>query len=153
MKWVKSDLSQYKKAKEYVDTLLIPLIPFQLSNDKTCEKEAFQREVLSLFAHEVEKELKGRIILTPSYNYISTKETLGDEVERLNSWIDHCHTQPFQYTFPVTFDSHWKKHEKDIEGTLLWFPGLASGDLESPEMQSVIKSQVKQIVELIRTYW
>jgi len=153
MKWVTSDLLQYKTAKEYVDTLLIPLIPFQLSNDKVYEKDAFQREVLSLFVREVEKGLTGRILLTPNYNYIASKEPFVDEVDRLNAWIEHCHTQPFQYIFPITFDSSWKKHEKNINGTLLWFPGLDSGDLESKEMQSVIKGQVKQIVELIRTYW
>src|SRR5699024_6080370 len=146
MKWVKSDLMQYKTAKEYVDTLLIPLVPFQLSNDKTYDKDAFQRDVLSLLVHGVEKELTGRVMLTPSYNYLSTKDTIDDETNRLNTWIQHCHTQPFQHTFLITFDAAWKKDEKNIDGTLLWFPSLDSGDLNSEEMQSVIKGQVKQIV-------
>lgn len=153
MKWVKSDLLQYKTAKEYVDTLLIPLVPFQLSNDKTFDKDAFQREVLSLFVHEIEKELTGRVLLTPSYNYVSSKTSGNDDVNRLNTWINHCHTQPFQHTFLITFDAAWKKGEKDINGTLLWFPGMESGNLESEEMQSFVKGQVKQIVALIRTYW
>src|SRR5699024_9382578 len=151
MKWVKSDLLQYKTAKEYVDTLLIPLVPFQLSNDKTYERDAFQRDVLSLFVHEVEKALMGRVLLTPSYNYVPSKDSDNDEVNRLNAWIQHCYTQPFKHTFLVTFDASWKKYEREIDGNLLWFPGMESGDLRSEEMQSILRGQVKQIVELIRT--
>lgn len=153
MKWVKSDLLQYKSSKEYVDTLFIPLVPFQLSNDKTYGKDAFQREVLSLFSNEVERELTGRVLLTPNYNYVSSKMTDDEEVTRLNEWIQHCNTQPFLHTFLVTFDTAWKKYEREIDGTLLWLPSLDSVELESKEVQSIIKGQAKQIVELIRTYW
>lgn len=154
MKWAKSDLSQYKEAKEYVDTLLVPLIPFQLSNDKTYEKEAFQKEFLLLFVHKIEKELAGRIMLTPDYNYVLSKEMKREnEVARLNGWIQNCKTQPFQHTFLVTFDSGWKKNESEMQGTLLWFPGMDEGDLQSAEIQSVVKNQANQVVELIRSYW
>lgn len=154
MKWEKTDLSQYKEAKEYVDTLIIPLVPFQLSNDKTYEKEAFQSDVLALFVNKIEKELTGRVMLVPSYNYVSSKETEWDhEIERLNTWIQNCKIQPFQHTFLVTFDTGWKKNEADIDGSLLWFPGIDNGDIQSTEMQSLIKNQVNQIVELIRSYW
>ncbi|HLR01450.1 MAG TPA: DUF2487 family protein [Virgibacillus sp.] len=153
MKWVQSDLLQYKSAKEYVDTLLIPLIPFQLSSDRTFEKDAFQKETMNLLVQEVERGLKGRIFLTPGYYYLPSKELDHDEVPRLNRWIQNCEAQPFEYPFLITFDATWKKFENDLDGTLLWLPGLDSGNLNSEEMQSVVKGQAKQIIELIRTYW
>lgn len=152
MKWKKSDLKQYKEAKEYVDTILIPLIPFHLSNDNDLEKGAFQHEVLTALTKEIENELTGRVLLTPNYHYLkgSSKEK---EAERLNTWVEEIQKQPFKYVFFVTFDSTWKKNEQALTGSLVWLPGINSGDLQSKEMHAVIRDQVEQISELIRSYW
>ena len=152
MKWKKADLSQYKQAKEFIDTIIIPLVPFHLSNDNDLEKSAFQSEVLSVFTSEIENELMGRIMLTPNYNYLKSASKQV-EVERLNLWIEDIQKQPFTHVFCVTFDASWKKDEQTMNGTLLWLPGLHSGDLHSKEMHALIRDQVEQIGELIRSYW
>lgn len=152
MKWKKSDLNQYKQAKEYIDTILIPLVPFHLSNDNTMEKSAFQSEVLSVFTNEIENELSGRIMLTPNYSYLKSADQ-EMEVERLNTWVDDLQKQPFNHVFFVTFDAAWKKNEQAMQGTLVWLPGLHSGDLHNKEMHALIRDQVEQIGELIRSYW
>ena len=152
MKWKKSDLNQYKQAKEYIDTILIPLVPFHLSNDNTMEKSAFQSEVLSVFTNEIENELSGRIMLTPNYSYLKSADQ-EMEVERLNTWVYDLQKQPFNHVFLVTFDAAWKKNEQAMQGTLVWLPGLHSGDLHNKEMHALIRDQVEQIGELIRSYW
>lgn len=152
MKWKKSDLNQYKQAKEYVDTILIPLVPFHLDNDKDIEKSAFKNEVLSAFTNEIENELSGRLMLIPSYYYLK-KADKEMETARLNTWVEEVQKQPFTHVFFVTFDGTWKKNEQTMQGTLLWLPGLHSGDLHSKEMHALIRDQVEQIGELIRSYW
>lgn len=152
MKWKKEDIKQYLEAKEYIDTVLVPLIPFHLSNDDGIKKGAFQSEVLSIFTNEIEKELTGRIMLTPSYCYLKNASKQA-EVERLNTWIEDIQNQPFEHVFFVTFDSSWKKSEGALKGSLLWLPGMHSGDMHSKEMHAVVRDQVEQISELIRTYW
>ncbi|MEC5422472.1 YpiF family protein [Virgibacillus sp. C22-A2] len=152
MKWKRADIQQYIQAKEYIDTALIPLVPFQLSNETDLEKNTFQSEVLSVFSNEIEKELTGRVLLTPTYNYIkSTSKEL--ETERINGWAEDIQKQPFKFVFFVTFDSTWKKNERELNGNLLWLPGIQSGDLQTKEMHAVIRDQVTQISELIRSYW
>jgi len=152
MKWNKTSLEQYVQAKEYVDTLIIPLSPFHLSQDNDLEKSAFQSELLSIFLNEIEKELTGRIMLTPNFNYLkkSNKET---EADRLNEWLADAKTQPFNHVFLVTFDAAWKKNEQALNGHLLWLPGIPSGDLYSKEMHTFIRGQVEQVGELIQSYW
>ncbi|MEN1969162.1 DUF2487 family protein [Lentibacillus sp. N15] len=152
MQWSKHDLQQYIKAKEYVDTLIIPLLPFQLAHDETLEKSAFQGEVLSIFANAIEKELTGRVLLSPSYIYLNTKE-MDAEIKRLHSWVENGRAQPFEHVFFVTFDAKWKRHEQELNGTLLWLPGIQTGDIQSKEMLSFIRDQVSQISELIQSYW
>ncbi|MFC2948319.1 YpiF family protein [Virgibacillus sediminis] len=152
MKWSAADLPRYIEAKEYIDTVMIPLIPFQLSNDKTTEKVAFQNELLSILANEIEKELTGRMMLSPPYHYRET--SVGEsEIVRLNGWVEEVREQPFNHIFFITFDSTWKKAENTLDGSVLWFPGSQSGDLSSNEMKRQIRDQVGQITELIRSYW
>jgi len=152
MKWKKEDLEQYKKAKEYIDTAIIPLIPFQLDNDNELDKHAFQAEVLTIFSHEIEKELMGRVMLFPGYYYLQTAKK-DKELERINEWIGAIRKQPFEHILFLTFDSSWKKYDQAVEGDVLWYPAMQSGHLHSKETKSFIRDQVSQIIDLIRSYW
>ena len=152
MKWTSADLQKYVQAKEYVDTAIIPVQGFQLNQEKTMVKDATQREVLSIYTNEIEKELSGRVLLTPQYNYLKSND-LKDEVSRLNHWIEHIQEQPFTSVFLLTFDSQWKKCEREINGELLWFPNVQTTNINSEETGQMIRSQVEQISELIRSYW
>src|SRR5690625_7419983 len=152
MKWNKASLEQYVQAKEYVDTLVIPLSPFHLSQDSDLKKSAFQSELLSIFSNEIEKELTGRIMLTPSFNYLkkSNKET---EANRLNEWLDDAKTQPFNHIFLVTFDAAWKKNEEALNGHLLWLPGITSEDLHSKKIHALMQAEERRVGKLIQSYW
>lgn len=152
MKWFSEDLTKYIQAKEYIDTVMIPLQAFHLSEDNSLKKDAFQREVLSIYAREIEKELSGRILLTPTYNYLKFSD-IDREVNRLNEWLNDIGNQPFKTVFAMTFDNSWKKIEKELDCHLLWLPGIKSGNIKSEETLKVIRSQVEQISELIRSYW
>lgn len=151
MKWNAVDLAKYKEAKEYIDTVIIPLQKFQIENESQIIDEAFQREVLFLFSQEIEKELSGRVLLAPEFNYLTNEHE--NEVARLNKWIEHLTNQPFKTVVLMTFDSKWNKFNQDLNGQLLWLPGINKGDINSPEVKTLIKSQVQQISELIRSYW
>lgn len=152
MKWSKVDLDKYVQAKEYIDTLLIPLIPFQLAKDNDLAKEAFQRESLEMFLHEIEKELMGRVLLMPSYNYLKGADK-EDELKRIHSIIEDASEQPFQHIFYITTDASWKKEEKNLDGELIWWPSVNEGDIHSEETRTAIRNQVNQVSELIRTFW
>ncbi|WP_173916307.1 DUF2487 family protein [Halobacillus sp. Marseille-Q1614] len=151
MLWTKNDLKIYLAEKEYVDTVFIPLVPFDPASDKNMEKEAFQNEINQVFAHLLEKEFKGRILLSPSYHYLTGEQE--KEVDRLNHWVDSYKKQPFEHVFLFTLDPKWKKYERQLEGQLLWIPGLGSGDLQSTETKSFIKEQAGQVSDLIQAYW
>ncbi|QKY69197.1 YpiF family protein [Lentibacillus sp. CBA3610] len=152
MKWIKQDLQQYVQAKEYVDTIIIPLLPFQLSNDSNLEKDAFQSEILSVFNRELEKELTGRVLLAPNFHYLTSADKEA-EMERVHTWVEDIQTQPFHHVFFVTSDSGWKKVEQSLQGSLIWLPATATESMKASDIQSVIRSQVKEVTELIRSYW
>ncbi|ARI77261.1 YpiF family protein [Halobacillus mangrovi] len=151
MRWIKTDTTQYLPEKEYIDTVIIPLIPFDPADDSQMPKHAFQRELNQIFTQLVEKEYRGRVFLSPEYYYLHGQ--LEQEVERLNRWIEQFNKQPFQHIFLFTFDPKWKKHEKELTGQLLWVPGMMSGNIQSTETQSFVKEQAHQISEFIQAFW
>lgn len=152
MKWIKKDVEKYIEAKEYVDTVVIPVQSFQVSNDEQLVKDTFSGEVLAIYANEIEKELSGRLLLTPTYIYNKSSD-ITNEVSRLNEWVDDIKEQPFEHVFLLTLDLDLKKEEKNLDGNLLWFPGLSPTDLQAQESVQMIRSQIEQISELIRSYW
>jgi hypothetical protein len=151
MRWIKADTTKYLPEKEYIDTVLIPLIPFDPADDQQMAKQAFQRELNQVFTSLIEKEYKGRVFLSPEYYYLNDRA--NDEVERLNRWVERFNKQPFEHIFLFTFDPKWKKHEKDLAGQLLWVPGIQSGNIQSTETQSFVKEQAHQISEFIQAFW
>ncbi|NLI68777.1 MAG: DUF2487 family protein [Bacilli bacterium] len=152
MKWLRKDLEKYVQAKEYVDTVIIPVQMFQVVDENQLEKDSFDSEVLAIFANEIEKELSGRVMLAPAYTYVKGAD-LGREAERLNEWIKHLKQQPFKHIFVLTLDMQWKKSEASLDANLLWLPGLKPTNLQSQEAVQVIRGQIEQISELIRSYW
>lgn len=152
MQWNYVDVERYRDAKEYIDTLFIPLIPFQLSADKDLEKLAFQSESLRIFLDQLEKELSGRTLLTPDYPYL-LQTSKDDEVVRIGQWIEDVQQQPFEHIFFFTHDAKWKKYERELDGVLIWIPSTASGDIHSPDFVKLIRDQVAEMSELIRSYW
>ncbi|MEN2766186.1 DUF2487 family protein [Ornithinibacillus xuwenensis] len=152
MQWTKNDMQLYVGSKEYIDTALIPIIPFQVSQESTIGKSTLKREVVSIFATEIEQELTGRILLIPNYYYLEFGDK-SEELKRLNQWIEEIKKQPFKHVFILTLDANWKKVESDLEGNLLWLPGFTSENTASTKMQQLIRGQVTDVVELIRSYW
>ena len=44
MKWRKADLHTYFHSKEYIDSIVVPLVPFGIANDEESEKAAIQKK-------------------------------------------------------------------------------------------------------------
>lgn len=153
MKWRTNDIKQYVQAKEYIDTALIPLIPFSLSNDQQIKELVFQKELMDIYVNHIEQQLKGRIFLLPEYYYLKD-DKINEELTKLNRFTKHVHNQPFKYTFLITFDREWRKVIKELDDVeLLWIPSMKEGDLSQKETQKMIQSQVKEIEQLIMDSW
>ncbi|SDJ67600.1 DUF2487 family protein [Sediminibacillus albus] len=152
MQWNKQDLGQYLTAEEYIDTLLIPLVPISLATGEDMVKGAGQMETTNIFVKEMEKQYKGRIFLLPIYSYLSSPD-LEAEAVRLNKWVENACQRPFRHVFFFTFDHQWKKQERLLSGNLLWLPSIKADDIQSKETKAVVNDQVSQLTELIKSYW
>ncbi|TFB23972.1 DUF2487 family protein [Filobacillus milosensis] len=152
MKYKTSDTSQYTQAKEYIDTAIIPLIPFSFVSDQEMTQLSLQKEMTQIYIDQIEKELKGRVFVTPEYYYVKN-DKISDEKLRLEEYVNHINKQPFKYIFLITPDNKWRKITKDMDVDLIWIPVIKEGNLNQSETQQLIQSQVKEIQSLIMDSW
>lgn len=152
MKWTSLDLQKYDQAKEYIDTVIIPLAPFQIGSIESSIKHADQFDVLTILGRELEKELMGRVMLAPVYTYLAASDKEG-EVNRLNTWSRHLEEQPFKNVLFISFDPSWRKIAKELEGEFIWLPSATLKDANPDTFKEIIRDQTSQTVELIKSFW
>lgn len=150
MKWISTDIDMYMKAKEYVDTIIVPLIPISLEDNATsiCEMGEF----ITIMATELEREYKGRILVLPSFTYMK-EENPTELVQRLNKWHDALLNGGVKQILFLTSDPDWKLNEKDLEGTLLWVPAISIQDVDKKYIEQMIKSQMKPLQTIVMNLW
>lgn len=148
MKWTAKDLDMYMQSKEYVDTVLIPLVP--LSFKGQMKQTGSMNEFLTILSLEIEKQMKGRILLLPTFHYLSDEM---DKVERLKRWANEVKENNFEHVFFLTSDFEWKKGERELENNLVWIPAIPLEGLEIEQAREMINQQVLQILDIFSYNW
>lgn len=150
MKWVSKDVDMYLGAKEYVDTVVLPLLPVSFGTD--IKQTVSMTEFISLLSNQLERQFKGRLLLLPGLSYLKTsnKDKLLDE---LKAWEKELKDQEFKHIFFVTSDSDWKLIEQELEGTLIWLPSLPLENLDQNYRHTILEDQVKQLLNLFIQKW
>ncbi|GAB6255978.1 YpiF family protein [Peribacillus sp. N1] len=148
MKWTAKDLDMYMQSKEYVDTVLIPLVP--LSFRGQMKQTGSMNEFLTILSLEIEKQMKGRILLLPTFHYLSGEL---DKVERLKRWANEVKENNFEHVFFLTSDFEWKKEERVLENNLVWIPAIPLEGLEIEQAREMINQQVLQILDIFSYNW
>jgi Protein of unknown function (DUF2487) len=138
----------YMQSKEYVDTVLIPLVP--LSFKGQMKQTGSMNEFLTILSLEIEKQMKGRILLLPTFHYLSSEM---DKVERLKRWANEVKENNFEYVFFLTSDFEWKKEERELENNLVWIPAIPLEGLEIEQAREMINQQVLQILDIFSYNW
>ncbi|EKN67338.1 Protein of unknown function (DUF2487) [Schinkia azotoformans MEV2011] len=150
MKWVSADIEMYMKAREYVDTVIVPLIPITFKGDMIPTVE--MGEFISILASELEREYKGRLIVLPAFTYLREEEP-STLINRVNLWNNNLLQDGIKNVVLLTSDSDWKLNEKDVQATLLWVPSISFKDLDKKYIEQMVKSQMKSIHSLVINLW
>jgi hypothetical protein len=150
MKWNSEDIDMYMKAKEYVDTIVLPLCPIAL--DDQIKKTAEMTEFITLLSAQLERQFKGRLIMLPGFTYL--KSTNGDELyNTLLNWEQEFLRNGFKYVYYVTSDSDWKMFETTLKGSLIWLPTIPLQQMDEQYRNTILKDQVKQLFALFVQGW
>ncbi|WP_404442454.1 YpiF family protein [Sutcliffiella horikoshii] len=150
MKWTSKDISQYVQAKEYIDTVIIPLMPISFGdNIKTI---ASHGEYINILSYELERQFKGRVILLPPFSYVE-KDQAEKKVVQLNNLSFHIKENNIKHVFLMTSDSSWNQQEQQLEGKLVWLPAIPLEDMEEKYKQKIIQDQMNQLLPMFIQKW
>ncbi|MFJ7745976.1 YpiF family protein [Peribacillus sp. NPDC097295] len=148
MKWSAKELDMYVQAKEFVDTALIPLVPLSFGEHMT--QSGSNNEFITILSLEIEKQMKGRMLLMPTYHYLSDEE---EKLHMIKRWTKKLETNNFKHVFYLTSDIEWKKYEKELEQHLIWIPSIPLENLENTQARDMVNQQVSQIRDIFTFYW
>ncbi|MBM7661264.1 hypothetical protein JOC85_002036 [Bacillus mesophilus] len=150
MKWTTTDVDLYTQSKEYVDTVIIPLIPIAVGQQM--KNIVLNGEFISILTTELERQFKGRAFLTPPFTYLK-----GEQVEqkytRLIEWKEHFTSNEFKHVIYLTSDSDWKGYEGELGNSLIWLSAVPLEHVDSKVKQQIMTDQIQQIVPLLLSAW
>ncbi|MBU9723933.1 MULTISPECIES: YpiF family protein [Bacillaceae] len=150
MKWTTEQMDMYLKAKEYVDTAIIPLIPVDLLNDP--KGKVSMGEFTTVIVDEIERQFRGRVFQIPAFTYV-VGEKEEEKLQRLKDWDKHLFSNGFKHILYITSDSEWRKVENELPDMLIWIPSLSLESMEDKYAKEIIDQQMKQLLPLVTNKW
>ncbi|WP_028391543.1 YpiF family protein [Bacillus cihuensis] len=148
MKWTFKETGMYEESKEYVDSLIIPVNPITFGAQM--KQFSSMHEFMTILTMEVEKQLKGRLLLMPALTYWSEGQ---EKAGLIDIWKVKLAEAEFKHIFWITSDSEWKRYEDKLPGTLLWIPAIGLEYLEEGQARQMMNDQVRQIIDMLTQSW
>lgn len=150
MKWISQDIDMFIREKEYVDTVVLPLLPVSLGDD--IKQTVSMTEFISLLSVQLERQFRGRLLMLPGYSYLKSVSE-DKHVSDLKSWEEELFDKGFKHVLYITSDSSWKAVEDKLNGGLIWLPSLPLENMDESYKNSILEDQVKQLLNLFVQKW
>ncbi|TYR82602.1 DUF2487 family protein [Priestia megaterium] len=150
MKWQVKEVDLYIQSKDYIDSVLIPLIPIDFAAE--LKTTASMGEYATALTGELERQFKGRVILTPSFTYLK-KSGVQAVYSLLVEWKEHMHENGMKHVFFLTSDRDWLSYEQVLQPTLIWIPSLSLEHVDESYKRNIIGDQVQQIIPIFLEKW
>ena len=146
MNWNASDMNTFLQQKEYIDTLVVPLIKVETAEGRMKASASATDFLMNLSAF-LELQFKGRVMVAPPFSYSPSME-LSPFGEVLSKDID---ASPFRHVFYLTTDPAWTSIE--MQGKVLWLPAIPIENMDDRLKQSILEDQLKQLLPLLTEEW
>ncbi len=150
MKWTESDIGVYEKEKEYVDTAVLPLVPISMTT--SVKTIVSMGEYITIISGELERQLKGRLLLLPAFTYLQTEE-MSSRVERLKLMEQELMKGGIKHIITLTADVDWKQSEEQLLSALLWMPAIPLEHMDEQYKMETVSAQVKQVLQFVTNTW
>lgn len=146
MNWTAHDMDTYLQQKEYIDTLLIPLVKIE-TNPEMLRNGASASDFLMHLSSFIESQFKGRMMLMPPFSYTQTmnKEELAAAI------ISDIRTIGFKNIIYLTTDGDWKS--TPINEDVIWLPSIPLESMDKSLKQSILEDQLKVVLPNLTKKW
>lgn len=146
MNWTAKDMDTYMQQKEYIDTVIVPLLKIETAPEKM-KNSASSSEFLMHLTTYMETQFKGRMMLMPPIAY--TQSTDLNEMSR--NLVRDMASAPFKHQFYMTTDSAWTSIQ--MEGEIIWLPSIPLESMEPSLRQTIMEDQLRQVLPRLTEKW
>ena len=145
MNYNAKDIEQYLNQKQFIDTAIVPLLPVDFSTESGMRSGSEADFLMSLVTY-VEKQLKGRLFLTPPFSYFQKTVKID-----INDIHDNLIQAGFKHVVFITCDSSWKhsNHEK----SLLWLPAIPFESMDLEVKNRILQDQMNYVIPQLTEIW
>lgn len=149
MNWNGKDVEVYLKEQQFIDTVVVPLLPISFGTEM--KQAASQGEFINLLSMHLERQFKGRMLLFPAFTYLTGTDN-ESLIDRLQFWEVKLKESGFSHIFYLTSDSYWRSEEK-IKNQVIWLPSVPLEHMDEEYKHSILEDQVKQLINIIVQQW
>lgn len=145
MNWNAKDMDTYIQQKEYIDTLLVPLLKLE-TNPENMKSSSSSTEFLMYLSTFTENQFKGRIMLLPPFSYTQSMDleilakTLTKDIKLMG----------FKHVFYLTTDANWTSTKLE---DVIWLPSIPLESMDKQLKQKIIEDQLRQVLPLLTKKW
>ncbi|MCG3089936.1 YpiF family protein [Sporosarcina cyprini] len=146
MNWTGKDMDTYLQQKEYIDTLVIPLIKVEPALEKM-KMSASAAEFTMLLSSMIETQFKGRMMFAPPFSYTGSTAITELKADLLDSFKE----SPFKHIFFLTTDPAWVS--SDDNGQVIWLPSIPVESMDVQLRQTILEDQLRQVLPKFTEKW
>lgn len=142
MRWENDTIDQYLAAREYIDTLIMPIIKIDLSEN--LREAVYMSSLISNFALQLEEQIKGRVLLVPGFTYAG--EITENVIGLLNGLSEQAKLAGFKNVVFLTQNNEWEQRQNELDGAILKLDVEAPKENELPHYKMNV-DEIRQIAE------
>lgn len=146
MNWTAADMDTYLHQKEYIDTLMVPLLKLE-TNPESMKSSSSSTEFLMHVSTFIETQFKGRMMLTPPFSYTQSLdlETMSETLKKDFALSD------FKHIFYLTTDAKWMS--SNIAEETIWLPSIPLESMDKQLRQKIVEDQLRQVLPRLTKKW
>lgn len=129
--------------RQYVDTLVVPLV--ELAFDEDMVRKAEGNEVIQAVALETERQLSGRTMLSPTLSYLDVEagRSLAEQVTA------QATASGFTHVLFISSDLRFKGSELPI----IFVPPLALKGMTGEQSHTMVQNFATQVITELSSRW
>ncbi|HEY9581404.1 MAG TPA: DUF2487 family protein [Savagea sp.] len=147
MNWNAQEVDLYIQQKEYIDTLVIPLVKIEATAEKM-KASASSSDFLMYLAKFLEAQFKGRMMFTPPVSYTPS----FDAEQIVQTIAADFKDSAFKHTFFMTTDPTLASVQLE-EGQVIWLPSIPIESMEPNLKQKIMEDQLQQVLPIFTEKW
>lgn len=140
MLYTKNDLNVIKDEIEFIDTAIIPIVDIDM--DMTSENRAEQIEFIQLIIMMLEKQLKGRLLITPLFTVV------GEDVTPVNTYKNQLKEFGFKHTIVLSF-----KDRPIEDAPVIRMNHVPISDMDKDILEAMVKEEMTKVLKEIIRIW